>query len=117
MPTPTLQQQNAYDMRAPSGTAAPLSAQRLAGTGTTEAENSTALTPDQMATIMVGAVAIRISFGSAASFSTATTDLIIPAYGRFDWQVSSRDIYVSIEAADGSSAYEAHVWTSSGPRS
>lgn len=103
-------------MRPPSGASAPTAAQRLANTGTAESENATALTVGEMATLLVGAAAIRISFGGAASFATATTDPIVPAYGRLDWMVSSRDCFVSIEAADGSSAYEAHVWTSSGAR-
>jgi hypothetical protein len=114
MDSPTVVQ--AADMRPPSGASGATAQQRLANTGTTEAENATALTVGELATLMVGAAAIRVSFGSAASFATATTDLIVPAYGRFDWMVSPRDAFVSIEAADGSSAYEAWVWTSSGPR-
>jgi hypothetical protein len=97
---------------APSGSA-PREVQRLANTGTTEATNATSLTVGAMATIMVGAAAIRINFGSATAPTVAATDLIIPAYGRFDWTVGPADCFVSIEAADSASAYEAHVWSSS----
>lgn len=87
---------------------------RLAGTGTTEATNTTALGPGCLATLMVGAEAIRINFGAATAPTVATTDLIVPAYGRFDWTVEAQSCFVSIEAADGAAAYEAWVWTSSG---
>lgn len=87
---------------------------RLAGTGTTEATNTTALGAGCLATVMVGAAAIRINFGSVTGPTVATTDLIVPAYGRFDWTVEAESCFVSIEAADGAAAYEAWVWTSSG---
>lgn len=109
----------AADVRPPSGTSAPGADQRLAGTGTTEAATATALTDGAMATIVVGAAAIRIEFGGAAigAGGVETTDMIIGAYQRFDWLVrGATDDFVAIEAADGSSAYEAWVWTSSGPR-
>lgn len=105
----------AADMRAPSGTGA-TAAQRLAGTGTTGAENATALTVGAMATLLVGAAAVRVGFGATAAAESAATGPILPAYGRFDWLVQSLDCFVSVEAADGAAAYEAHVWTSSGPR-
>jgi hypothetical protein len=95
---------------------APLGAQQLSGTGGTGAENATALTVGQMATLLIGATAVRIAFGSSASVEAGTTDPILPAYGRFDWYVSTADCFVSVQAADASSAYEAHVWTSSGQR-
>lgn len=94
---------------------APRAAQRLANTGTTESHNSTLLALNEMATIMVGAAAIRVSFRAATAGATqvATTDPIIPAYGRFDWLVTPLTACVYVEAADGSAAYEAHVWSSS----
>jgi hypothetical protein len=88
--------------------------QRLAGTGTTEATNATALTRGHMATLMVSsAVGVRINFGSATAPGCAVTDLTIAAGQRFDWTVEPDTAFVSIEAEDGSSAYEAWVWTSS----
>jgi hypothetical protein len=107
------------DMRPPSGSAAPTQEQRLANTGTTESTNATALTDGAMATLLVGAVAVRVAFLAATGGGSAveTTDPIIGAYQRFDWKVSGAyDDFVAIQAADGASAYEAWVWTSSGPR-
>lgn len=104
-------------MRAPSGASGATAAQRLSGTGATGAENSTALTAGEMATLLVGATAVRVRWGSSASVEADTTDPILAAYARFDWMVSSSDTFVSVQAADGSSSFEAHVWTSSGARS
>jgi hypothetical protein len=109
------------DMRAPSGASAPTFWQRLAGTGTTGDANVTALTAGAMATLVVGAAAVRFDFGvneAAAITAASATSPILPAYGRLDWFVEAgRDQFIAVEAADGASAYEAHVWTSSGPRS
>jgi hypothetical protein len=99
----------AADVRAWEG-AVPRGYKRLADTGTTEDVVDTALTVGEMGTLLVGAAAVRLSFGA----SVATTDPIIPAYGRFDWRVTDGTDTPRIEAADGSSAYEAWVWTSSG---
>lgn len=107
-------QNKAAEMRAPTGDA-PKGAQRLAGTGTTEDHNDTALTVGQMATLIVGAAAVRVVWGAAAA-TVATTSLILGANQRFDWLVSALDTVVSVEAADGSAAYEAWVWNSSGAR-
>ncbi len=109
----------AGDMRPPSGANAPTADQHLAGTGTTEATNATALTAGAMATIKVGAVAVRVKFlGSAGGGSAvAITDLALAPYDRIDWIVQTgKDAHVAIEAADGTSAYEAWAWTSSGAR-
>lgn len=98
---------------APSGSA-PRETTRLAGTGTTEATNTTKLAVGCMATLMVGPdAAIRVNFGTATAPGCAATDLAIAAGQRFDWTVTPADCFVSIEAEDGSSAYEAWVWTSS----
>lgn len=107
-------------MRAPSGASAPTAAQVLSGTGTTADANVTALTVGEMATLLVGATAVRFAFSSteaAAITAAAATSPILPAYGRFDWMVSARDSFVAVEAADGAASFEAHAWTSSGPRS
>lgn len=109
----------AADCRAPSGASVPTLDDRLAGTGATEDTNATSLTVNEMATILVGSVAVRVAFLSATGggSSVATTDRALGPYARFDWLVTSRDCFVAVQAADGSSAYEAWVWTSSGPRS
>jgi hypothetical protein len=108
----------ASDMRAPSGASAPTLWQRLSGTGTTGVENATALTVGEMATLLVGATAVRFGMGSSAGAAEASaTGPILPAYARLDWLVSERDTFVSVEAADGAASFEAHVWTSSGTRS
>jgi len=115
--TVPLQQQNAYDMQPPVGSTEPIAWMRLAGTGGTGVENATALTVGQMATLLVGAAAVRVGWGSAAAGAEATTTSpILPAYGRFDWVVSASSVFVSVEAADNAAAFEAHVWTSSGAR-
>lgn len=107
MSTPEYQ---AADLRMYEGGTAPKAKQRLASTGTTESVVATALTVGEMATLLVGAAAVRLEFGA----SVATTDPIIPAYGRTDWLVTDGTKTPRIEAADGSSAYEAWAWTSSG---
>lgn len=110
----------AADVRVPSGASVPTKAKTLAGTGTTEDTNDTALTNKEMATLLVGSVAVRVAWHSATGSGSevATTDLRLPAGGRHDWLVDGAfDDFVSVEAADGASAYEAWVWTSSGPRS
>lgn len=109
----------AADMRAPSGAAAPKSAQRLSATGATGDANATALVVGEMATLLVGATAVRIAFASteaAAETAVSTTSPALAGYGRFDWMVSASDLHVAIEAADGAATVEAWVWTSSGPR-
>lgn len=102
----------AATMLAPFGSA-PRAEQRLANTGTTESTNATAMTAGAMATLKVGSAAIRVNFGSATAPTVATTDLIIGAYSQFDWKVEPGSAFVSIEAADGASAYEAWLWMSS----
>lgn len=89
--------------------------QRLAGTGTTEASNSTALQMGKKGTLLVGAGTVRIVFRSAGGVaaSVATTSPLIPAGALVEWDVDSFTKHVYCEAGDGSSAYEAWVWTSS----
>lgn len=110
----------AADVRAPSGASVPTLSLLLAGTGTTEATNTVALTGGEMATLLVGSVAIRVAWRATTGggSSCALTDHVIGPYARFDWLVdAARDDFVAIEAADASSAYQAWLWTSSGPRS
>jgi hypothetical protein len=109
----------AADMQAPfAGGTAPWKPARIAGTGGTGDSHTTALQINAMATLLVGATAVRVRFAAteAAAEATATTDPIIPAYGRFDWLATVSTCFVGCEAADAIAAYEAHVWTSSGPR-
>lgn len=89
--------------------------QRIANTGTTEATVTYPLVAGRMATILVGAAAVRFRLASAAGLTTqvATTDPIIPAYGRFDWLVEDNTDFPYLEAADGAAAYEAWAFTSS----
>lgn len=88
--------------------------QRLAGTGTTEATNATALAVGCMATLIVGPnAAIRVNFGDVTAPGVATTDLAIAAGGRFDWTVEPATAFVSVEAEDGAADYEAWTWQSS----
>lgn len=92
---------------------APVSPQQIAGTGATAAGNTTALTSGRMATMLVGAAAVRMLFASSNTGNVAATDPILPAYGRFDWFVEPSTAFVRLEAADGAAAFEASVWTSS----
>ena len=98
-----------------SGIAAPRTDKLLAGTGTTEDVNDTALTVGAQATLQVGAGSVRVTWDndSAGASKVGTTDLLLPAGGRFDWTVETHTRYVHVEAGDGSSAYEAWVWQSS----
>jgi len=102
-------------VRAPSDDlAAPIQTQLLAGTGTTEAHNATALVMGGAATLQAGENAIRVSFRSAAggAAQVATTSMRIAAGTSVNWYVTKYDQHVYVEAADGASAYEAWVWTS-----
>ncbi len=109
------------DVRAPSGATAPYLWQRCAGTGTTADANVTALVAEQWATLLVGATAVRFGFGAdeaAAITACSATSPCLPAFARYDWVVTAGlDQFIAIEAQDGASAYEGHVYTSSGPRS
>jgi hypothetical protein len=106
-----------YDMQPPVvGGTGPIAPQQITGTGTTGASHTTALTVGQMATLQVGAAAVRVRFAASQSLaaSTAATDPLLGPYSRFDWLVSSSNAFVGCEADSG--AYEASVWTSSGAR-
>jgi hypothetical protein len=89
--------------------------QRVNGTGTTEATVGQPLNLGRMATLLVGATAVRfrLARGTGLTTQVATTDPIIPAYGRYDWLVEPETCCPYVEAADGASAYEAWAWTSS----
>jgi hypothetical protein len=85
--------------------------QLLADTGATEDHNGTALTVGRMATLTVGAAAIRITMAATTGLSNqvGATAEIVPAYGRLDWFVESDTCVVYAQAADGAAAYEAWV--------
>lgn len=105
-----------------AGMLAPTSArglQQVTGTGATSNATTATLVVGEMATILMGAVACRVGWSATeagAESAATTTSPILPAYGRFDWLVTSSDCFVAAEAADGASAYEFSVWTSSGSR-
>jgi hypothetical protein len=86
--------------------------QRLAGTGATGAENSIALPMSRYATLKVAATAVRVRFGATAP-EADTTDVYLAAGESFAWYVEQSSQFVSVQAADGAAAYEAHVWCSS----
>lgn len=114
-----LQQLNSYDMRAPGAAAVTVqTTQRITGSDQTGAANATALTVDQMATLIIGANAVRVRWAATAALAddVAATDLILGPYSRFDWQVTSLDCFVGLEMASGTGTFEGHVWTSSGTR-
>lgn len=109
----------AADVRAPSGAAAPTAQQRIAGSGTTEAHNTTKLTAGEMATLLVGKTRVRVAWKGVigASAQVSSTSISLEPGARVDWLVEKDlDDVVYAEAEDGSSAYEAWVWTSSGDR-
>lgn len=87
--------------------------QGLAGTGTTESSNSRAFTKDRMHVLSVGAEPLRVLFGptpGAGSDVPPAGGAIIPANILFTFRAGVGSLYVYIEAADGSSPYEASVW-------
>lgn len=107
-------EQQSAGMRAPTSGRG---LQQVTGTGATSNATTTTLTIGEMATVLVGATAIRIGFASteaAAETAASATAPILPAYGRLDWLVTASDAFVAAEAADAASAFEFHVWTSSG---
>ena len=86
------------------------SVQRITGT---TSQSSSALSIGKMATLIVSgdtAVAVRFSSGSDTAVST---DIEIPASGRFDWSVTTDSQIVSAIAADGTSTFECWVFESS----
>lgn len=88
--------------------------QYLADTGTTEDETTVALSNGKLATLLVGPdAAVRVHWSSATSITVATTDPAIGAGRAITWTVDANSQHLAIEAADGTSAYEAWVWTSS----
>lgn len=113
--------QLAAEMRAPSGASAPTKEQRISGSGTTAVGQTTALTVGAFATLVVGEAPVRIGFGSTKALAETDADataLRIAADGRHDWDVTERDQFVACrDATNGAVAFEAWVWTSSGPRS
>ena len=116
-----LQAQNAFDMRACPATGAATLVQapfRITGSDQTGAANTTGLPVDQMATLLIGANAVRVRFATTQTLAeaVAATDPILGPYSRFDWQVSTLDRFVGLEMASGSGTFEGHVWSSSGLR-
>jgi hypothetical protein len=106
---------DASDMRGPVGGGTyPLGPDRLAGT-TGEDSTPTKLRVGVMATILVGAQPIRFSLRGALEGTTqvATTDPLLPAFGRYDWVVASDTCVVYVESSDATTAYECWVWQSS----
>jgi hypothetical protein len=87
----------------------------LANTGTTERTNAKALPNGKFATLKVGKTRIRVVWTRESGLSNivGSTDFILEAGERFDWVVSEVTQYVYIEAEDGSTAYQAWLWTSS----
>jgi hypothetical protein len=90
---------------------------RLANaTGSTESHNTTALAEGTQAALIVGSVPVRFRMRSAAGLSNVisatgtTAAVVLPAYGRFDWEVQTETKYCYVQAADNSTAYEAWVW-------
>lgn len=98
-----------------------LDAQRLAGTGTTEASNSRRLVKDRLHELVVYGTAgtndvrvvFRVEGGLAAQVST--TDFVVPAGTVFPFlavrglEDKYGSLFVYVEAADGASTYECFV--------
>lgn len=109
--------EQACEMLGPSaGMTEPRKPMRMAGTGATEASAATPIPAGTMGTILVGATAIRFTLRKATGLGAAqvaTTDVLLPAYGRFDWMADLETRVPYIEAGDAVSAYEAWAWQSS----
>ena len=104
-----------FVMGGADGETFPLGPDRLAGTGTTEDSTASLMTNGRFATLLAGDTAIRFTLRGTVGVAgqVATTDRILAANQRFDWTVTDGTAGVYVEAADGSSAYEAWVWQSS----
>ena len=97
-------------MKAPAGASA---TQCIAGTGSTAAGHTTALTSGRMATLMNGANAIVVLWASSNTGNPAVTDVPVGPYGRLDWFVEAGTAFVRVEAYDQASTFTCTVWTSS----
>jgi len=89
--------------------------QTLSGTGTAESHNARKLTAGSMATLVVGEASVRVVFRSAAGLAdvVAIDSMIFAAGSTFTWTVDKYTRHVYVEAANGTSPYEAWVWRSS----
>lgn len=87
----------------------------ITGTGTTEVWSRSTLKSGVMATLMVGATAVRIAFRGdpAVANSVELTDLLIPASSSFTWVVDPLTKYVYLEAGDAVASFQAWLWRSS----
>jgi hypothetical protein len=95
------------------GSLAIYAVQELADSGTTESSNPRRFVKDRMHMLSVGEEPLRVLFGPVPGTGTnvpATGGAIIPANIMFPFRSSVDALYIYIEAADGSSAYEASVW-------
>ena len=90
--------------------------QTLAGTGTTESVNPRPFSKDRAHVLVVGPVDVRVGFsrdGTLSNAIPATGGMIVPAgkvlpFRAFD-SGKFGALFVYVEAADGSSAYEVSV--------
>lgn len=93
---------------------------RLAGTGSTDEQVN--LSPGSIYELRVGDEPVRIALHSEATTSPAVadTDMVIGAYQTYQWfagvvrdqngNVMYGSHILSVQAADGASAFEAHVY-------
>lgn len=102
------------DEQAPyEGGAAPQKPQRLAGT--ISQSPAVGLKVGAFATLQNAAAPVRVRFGASAPTATVT-DPYLAAGDRIRWYVTQETAFPAVIHADGVTAFEAHVWTSSGPR-
>lgn len=88
--------------------------QRLASTGATETATSRPLTPGKMYVLLVGSAGVRVRFSGSrlapGSVVSATRDVVYGPWSQVPFVAESgRSLFVAVEAADGTAAYECFV--------
>jgi hypothetical protein len=97
----------------PMANKSPYSPAILEDTGVTESSNSRPFVKDRMHMLSVGAVSLRVLFGPVPGTGAnvpATGGALIPANSLFTFRSGVDALHVYVEAADGSSDYQASVW-------
>lgn len=87
----------------------------LTGTATTESV-SPPLQAGAFCTLMVGATGIRVTWNENSTSTgqvTVATDLLLPAFSRFDWVADGPTSYVHVESDGGVGTHQAWLWISS----
>ena len=105
--------ESAMQLAPRSGTGYPRSPQLIADAAGATQANATALAIGAMATLQIGAQAVRATFYKAAAGGVVgATDMLFAANTAVSWLVEDETCFVYV-AEPGGAAYEAWVWPSS----